>query len=65
MITTIDRYKWLRIDGESFKVPAGEFFGLRWFVNPTMPPNTAEFRDSTGQLLGRIVNLADAETDSK
>lgn len=65
MITTIDRYKWLRIDGESFKVPAGEFFGMKWFVDPTMPPDTAEFRDSAGCLLGRIVNLAVADAAVK
>ena len=59
MITTVDRYKWIRIDGESFKVPAGEFFGIKSFVDPTIPPGTVEFRDASGQLMGRIVNLAD------
>lgn len=28
MITTIGRYKWLRIDGESYKVAAGDFFDV-------------------------------------
>lgn len=34
MITTIDRYKWLRIDGESYKVAAVEFFGVDFASGP-------------------------------
>lgn len=35
------------------------FLGLRVLVDPTIPPNTVEFRNDAGELVGRITGIAD------
>jgi hypothetical protein len=65
MITTIDRYKWLRIDGESFRVPVGDFIGMPVYVDSTLPAGVVEFRDSSGRVVGKVAGLdADASKET-
>jgi hypothetical protein len=60
----MNRYNWVSLDGESYRVPTEDLIlGMRYFLDATMPPDTVEFRDSTGRLVGRIVNLDVPETE--
>jgi hypothetical protein len=49
---------WTRLDGEYRFAPTGDLFlGLRYFLDATMPPDTVEFRDATGRVVGRIIGI--------
>lgn len=43
---------------------APELLGFRVRVDPSMPPGVAEFRDSTGRIVGRIVGLSETKDSS-
>lgn len=52
------RYEWLNMDGELHLMPHEDYLlGLKYIVDPLLPPGTAEFRDSDGRVVGRIIGI--------